>query len=166
MTKHLFTPNDVKKVRLDLLAQQKGLCALTGEPIFDYKGVLDHNHKTDFVRGVLHRNANSALGRIENLYTRELSWWYPESLSTFLRQCADYLDKQDNVEYIHPGWLKKVQTMFNKLPEGKKDLVLIQLGEEAKKNATERKKAFRKRLMSRVFTKQDIVEAIEGVKCE
>lgn len=38
---------------------------MCGEPIED-DAVLDHDHVTGFIRGVLHRGCNALLGKIEN----------------------------------------------------------------------------------------------------
>ena len=51
------------------LAQDKR-CALTGYSISLAEAVADHDHSTGHVRGVLHRGANSLLGKIENNYRR------------------------------------------------------------------------------------------------
>lgn len=51
------------------LAQDKR-CALTGYSISLEQAVVDHDHKTGHIRGVIHRGANSVLGKIENSYRR------------------------------------------------------------------------------------------------
>lgn len=51
------------------LAQGKR-CALTGYTISLAEAVADHDHATGHVRGVLHRGANSLLGKVENNYRR------------------------------------------------------------------------------------------------
>lgn len=48
-----------------LIEQQHGKCALCHQP-FEADAVLDHDHKTGIVRGVLHRGCNAMLGHIEN----------------------------------------------------------------------------------------------------
>ena len=45
----------------EMLAQQKGLCKLCGEP-FAGRPVVDHCHDTEVVRGLLHSQCNSLLG--------------------------------------------------------------------------------------------------------
>ena len=54
------------------LAAQGGLCALCGEPIETGKAVLDHDHKTGRIRGVLHRGCNALEGNITNALPRNL----------------------------------------------------------------------------------------------
>lgn len=58
--------NQVKQYRIDLLKKQNGLCYLCREPINEGEAVLDHCHKTGYIRGVLHRGCNCLLGKIEN----------------------------------------------------------------------------------------------------
>ena len=145
----LYTPADVQEVRHLLLKQQNGLDALTGLPIPDKQAVLDHCHQTQYVRGVLHRQSNAVLGKLENMYIRYLSWWYKGTLAEFLRKAADYLDRKQPKEYVHTGWLKRVKIDFNKLNAAGKDSVLKQLGSPAGKNEDERKKLFSKVLLTK-----------------
>ena len=161
--KHLYTAKELKEVRKQLFDEQEGKCLLTHAEIQFEKSVLDHDHKTDYVRGVLHRNVNSALGRIENLYTRELSWWYTGTLSSFLKECAEYLNKKQDTRFIHSGFLKTLKIMFNKLSEGQKDAVLVSLGSDKGKNGVERKKLFNDVLLSRKHTKSEVVNVIKEV---
>ena len=134
-------------------------------PIPDKQAVLDHNHSTQFVRAVLHRQSNATLGKIENLYTRYLSYWYPYSLSTFLRQVANYIDKPDDKRYIHPAWLKRVKTDFNKLKTKEQNDMLTLLGiEELPSNLKGRKDLFNQVLLTRVFTFDTIQEFLILVK--
>lgn len=51
------------------LKQQGGLCPLCGQPIdltILREGVVDHDHHTGEVRGVLHRGCNGAEGKVAN----------------------------------------------------------------------------------------------------
>ena len=45
-------------------------CALTGYTISLAEAVADHDHATGHIRGVIHRGANSLLGKLENSYRR------------------------------------------------------------------------------------------------
>ena len=56
------------KVR-QLKVEQGGLCRLCGLPVdlsLPKEGVVDHNHDTGEIRGVLHRSCNAAEGKIAN----------------------------------------------------------------------------------------------------
>ena len=61
---------EVKKVREELLRSQGGVCAITHYPLDPSDAVLDHCHTTGHIRGVIHRGANSLLGKLENNHKR------------------------------------------------------------------------------------------------
>lgn len=55
------------------LAEQDGKCLLCGNPIdlsITGEGVVDHNHDTGEIRGILHRSCNSAEGKAANAIGR------------------------------------------------------------------------------------------------
>lgn len=158
---HLYTATDVKKVRAILQQEQGGLDLITKIPIPDNQACLDHSHTTQLVRGVLHRQTNAALGKLEGVYTRYLSYWYEGTLSDFLRQSADYLEREEDCRYYHPGWIKKVCTEFSKLNEAGKKSMLEFLGSPQGSNATERKKLFRKAVLSKKFTYEGLMKEIK-----
>ena len=81
--KHLYTTKDVAEVRNLLKERQNNTDPITGLGIPNKQHVLDHNHKTQFVRAVLHRQSNFVLGKIENLWSRNLAWWYVGTLSKY-----------------------------------------------------------------------------------
>ncbi len=165
MTTDLYNTNDVKKVREQLTKEQDNKCAVTGLDIPAKQHVLDHAHDdTQFVRGVLHRQVNAFAGKAENAYIRLIAWWYPNDLPTLLRECADYLEKEPDGRYRHNGWLKKINTEFNKLKEVQKDTVLKSLDQPSGKNATERKKLFQKALLTKNFSYDTIRSLILQVK--
>lgn len=60
---------DIAEYRAMQLERQQRCCALCGEAI-DGDPVLDHDHKSGFVRMVLHRGCNALLGKIENNLAR------------------------------------------------------------------------------------------------
>lgn len=158
---HLYTTKDVQKVREKLYEEQEGVDPITGLIIPTNQKVLDHCHDSQFVRAVLHRQTNAVLGKIENLEMRYLSWWFDGTLSDFLRGCADYLDKQHEQKYLHPSFIKKLQVQFNKLNEKQKQEVLRELGEETGCNGVQRKVIFKKFVLKRTHTMQEILDIIE-----
>lgn len=89
--------------RARLAAEQGGRCAVclgkfgTKAPL---DPVLDHDHHTGAVRGVLHRGCNSLLGKVENNAPR----YGVHSLYAFCHGIAGYMQKhQVNVTgLIHP----------------------------------------------------------------
>lgn len=165
MTIDLYNTADVKKVRELLTKEQDNKCAVTGLEIPAKQHVLDHAHDdTQFVRGVLHRQVNAFAGKAENAYTRLIAWWYPNDLPTLLRECADYLEKESDGRYRHNGWIRKINTEFNKLKEAQKDKVLLALGQPVGNNATERKKLFQRMILTREFTYDTIRDVTNKAK--
>lgn len=59
-------PKEIKPERERLWKEQSGICPLCQDYINPEDAVLDHNHKTGYIRHVLHRNCNLFLGKIEN----------------------------------------------------------------------------------------------------
>lgn len=157
MSKHLYNAKDVREVREELY---NGVCELTGQKT-DFKDtVLDHDHDTQAVRGVLHRQSNAMLGKIENNFKRYIGWWYNSSLSDFLRAAAAYLENSATTELgiLHPSWIKKCKAEFNKLNEVSKSRVLKAMNLEDGKNSAERKAIFNKGLLTKNYTFDKIVQ--------
>lgn len=98
-----LTAAQVKLVRVKLAAEQGGRCCIcqgqlgTKAPL---DPVLDHNHQTGAVRGVLHRGCNSLLGKVENNAGR----YGVREVFAFCRGLAPYLQKHmSNITgYLHP----------------------------------------------------------------
>lgn len=165
MTKDLYTSKDVSEVKRLLYNQQQGKCALSGVNVDIKDCHTDHSHDDEqFVRGVLYKQSNMGLGKLEGLWTRYLKYWYPHDLPTFLRQAAAYLERSKDTRYRHPGWTTRLQTMFNTLKEKQKDSVLVQLGFHKQLNGLARKKVFRKAILSRKFNYLELKSIIEKEK--
>lgn len=77
--------------------EQGGLCPICGEHIdltIPKEGVIDHDHDTGEIRGVLHRSCNAAEGKVANAagrwgaksmdYTKIIPWL--ENLLKYLQQ--------------------------------------------------------------------------------
>lgn len=166
-TEDLYTTKDVERIRKLLTDEQENRCAITGIELAPTQHCLDHAHDEEqYVRGVAHRQSNAALGKLEGVYTRYLSYWYPGKLSDFLRQCAAYLEKLPDDRYRHPGWIKKAKTKFGALNEKQKDKVLIDLGYEKGVNSKQRKDIFAKVVLDRKLGYDTIREAIQAAKEE
>lgn len=161
---HLYTTKDVQAVREKLLHEQGGLDLVTKLLIPPKQSVLDHDHKTQYVRGVLHRQTNAVLGKLENAYIRYISWWYEGTLSDFLRGCADYLDREQPQNYIHPAFVKFLQVQFNKLSEPQKKKVLAHFGSDEGTNGKQRKALFQKVILRKENTMQEFLEVINKEK--
>lgn len=73
----------------DLLVNQSGVCGLckepgvipgVGQPITSETFVVDHNHKTDVVRGIIHSRCNIGIGYLrDDLATLKLAVCYLEA---------------------------------------------------------------------------------------
>ena len=161
MTIDLYTQADIKRIRQLLYEEQQGLCALTQLPV-EFKDVhLDHAHDSEqLVRGVLHKAANMSLGKIENIAVRYL-YWYPYTLPKFLRQVADYLEKEEDTRYRHADWQKRVRVIYNKLNAKQQNKVLTVLGSIEGGNVKSRKELFAKVVLDRNLGYNVIVETIE-----
>ena len=160
LSKHLYTTKDVQKVREQLYKEQNGIDPITGLVIPEKQKVLDHDHSNHYVRAVLHRQTNAVLGKIENLWTRYLGYWYTGTLSEFLKGCADYIEKEHPKEYLHPAFIKSLQVQFNKLNERQKQSVLLHFNEEKGCNGTQRKLVFKKFILKRTHSMDEILEVI------
>lgn len=161
---HLYSAKDVQVVREKLLSEQEGLDLITGLPIPQKQAVLDHDHSTNFVRGVLHRQTNAFLGKLENAYIRYIKWWYVGTLSEFLRGCADYIEKEHPKDYLHPAFIKSLQVQFNKLNEKQKQNVLLKFNEPNGCNGHQRKVIFKKFILKRTHSMTEILDVIKKEK--
>lgn len=162
-TEDLYTPADVKRVRELLIKEQDGLCAITGLEVQNNEWALDHVHdNTQLVRGAVHRVANLALGKVEGLKGRYL-YWYPHDVPTFLRACADYLEKNPDKRFRHNGWKVKIAQKFNKLSSKQQDYLLQCLDQPTGKNLVERKANFQKAILSKEFTYERLFTLIDKI---
>lgn len=158
MTTELYTTKDIAKVREELLKEQQGRDLLTGLPLSSKDAVCDHDHDTQYVRGVLHRQSNAVLGKIENLWTRYLGWWYNGTLPLFLRKAADYIERKQDERYVHPAWIKKMSTRFAKLTAKEQVDMLEEMLDYSNSeaivgtNGRERKIQYEKLMKSKQFT--------------
>jgi hypothetical protein len=94
-----LTASQVKVAREGLLLAQNGRCALCLR-IIRKDPVLDHDHHTGAVRGVLHRGCNALLGKVENNYRR----YGVEDLGAFLHGAPVYLirHRENRTGLLHP----------------------------------------------------------------
>lgn len=168
-TEDLFNADDVKKIRTLLYKEQDGLCKLACIPVALKDCHLDHKHDEEqLVRGTLYKQSNMVLGKLESLWVRYLSYWYPHDLPTFLRMAANYLESTEQTpdrRYRHPGWIKRCQILFNKLTTKQRDSVLLQLGyTERCMNDVQRKKIFAIMLKDKKLGYTTVLTAINKTK--
>ena len=82
-------------------------------PILDIKTqdwVLDHDHQNGMVRGVISRQANSLLGKVENFYLK-MCKGEKENLPNTLEAMAAYLE-QETLDVLHPVGLTQLTKKF------------------------------------------------------
>lgn len=88
-----------------LLKEQGGLCPLCNKPIdltIKGEGVIDHDHDSGRIRGLLHRSCNAAEGKISNAAAR----WGAKSASydaiiPYLENLVAYLKKPQS-HFVYP----------------------------------------------------------------
>ena len=91
-------PKDIKPLREQLLKEQNGLCAICGEHIHPTEAVLDHCHKTGYIRSVLHRGCNAYIGHMENNLARNKIT--PLRLQSILSNFLFYINSHKPI--LHP----------------------------------------------------------------
>lgn len=94
---------------------QEGLCPLCSKPIdtsIKGEGVIDHDHDTGEIRGVLHRSCNAAEGKISNAAAR---WGAKtskyEDIIAYLKSVVKYLESE-GTGFMYPT---------HKTPDEKRD---------------------------------------------
>ncbi len=87
-------------VRNKLLADQGHCCLLCGREVEREQAVLDHDHVTGHVRGVLHRGCNAMLGHLENNRPRHMLK-DDDKFGAFLSNVLSYIngDYSQNPQY-------------------------------------------------------------------
>jgi len=109
---------DLKDFRLGQLLVQGGTCPLCKTKIKPEEAVLDHDHDTGHVRGVLHRSCNSSEGRI-------LSWAKRSRDSNpyhFLKNLVEFHEKDHSDNPIHPKHMTEAEKELKKLKKHQKKL--------------------------------------------
>jgi hypothetical protein len=119
-------------------------------PLVEYKTsnwVVDHNHTSGFVRGVVSSEGNVLLGRIENAFKRLSRGAKRASLPTILRNMASYLE-QDDLQLLHPEGFRQLYKRFYSLSKDLQLDILLKFGTNREdiskcKNAKERTELYK-----------------------
>jgi hypothetical protein len=140
----LISAEDVKSQRKNSVSINPN-CEILGTALRGAE-VLDHDHSNCVVRGVLHRQSNVFLGKIENSYKRYIRNISCIGLPDLLRSTANYLEhcsySKYKIKVYHPQWIKRVQIDFKKLNVKNKEKYLeVFHGEQIYNNDVERLKA-------------------------
>lgn len=126
-----------------LLKEQGGLCPLCRKPIDLHEkgeGVLDHDHDTGRIRGVLHRSCNAAEGKISNAAAR----WGAKSA-----KYADIVPYLENLVAYLKATPKPVIYPMHKTVDERKEAQLKRSRERRAEIAAKRKLAQQQRQESK-----------------
>ncbi len=103
---------DISRYKKELL-QENHKDPITNHPIKDI--VLDHRHSDGYCRGLLDRETNQYLGKLEQNFIRFIRWKFPGAyLPDVLRKAADYLERDPSGNPLHPGWAESEVKKFNR----------------------------------------------------
>lgn len=105
--------SEMNALRERLHKEQNGICPLIKKAFPAEDMVIDHQHKdrmaqepgengAGLIRGCIHRMANIIEGKIWNSWKRTAMNQHDIPLPDFLRNLADYLER-DNLPLIHPS---------------------------------------------------------------
>ncbi len=97
---HKLKASEVAAYRATALEEQGGHCMLCCDRVSPDDAVLDHDHKTGHVRGVLHRGCNAMLGHIENNRARNML--KDARLRRFLSGVWTYITADHTSRPLHP----------------------------------------------------------------
>jgi len=85
-----ITASMISAITRQMLANQKGLCLMCKRVVEKGTAVLDHDHATGRLRGVLHRGCNAMLGHLENNRPRHILT-DEAKFREWLANAADYI---------------------------------------------------------------------------
>ena len=89
---------DIRLLREQYYLEQNGLCAICHELVQPEEAVLDHDHKTGYLRAVLHRGCNAYIGHMENNLARNRIT--PSRLDMILANFKNYVASTKPI--LHP----------------------------------------------------------------
>jgi len=92
----------IAALRERLIVEQGGLDPILGEPL--RKPCLDHDHFDGKCRGVLSQCVNTFEGYVLKAWMKYVAAYTDTSLSTALRNLADYLEQDFSSYPIHGGY--------------------------------------------------------------
>lgn len=146
----ILKAKDVAKLRSKWLKKQGNRDALLG--LSTNFPTLDHDHITGYCRGVLDRDVNQFLGKVESAYKRFLRHKTSISLPNILRSTADYLlDNKSTQEIIHPKDVSLKVKRFSRFNLAKQRLTLTTLGLQSTLNKKENVGIYKKYLNTHTY---------------
>ena len=118
-------------------------CPILGIPLKYSEAVVDHDHKTGLIRGVVHRQGNVLLGKIENVFRRYLAG-HNLDIETTLLHLIDYLhDTPERDLVFHPSSIRLFCTRFRSRTAHDQRQILINSGIEPGSSVKIRLKQYR-----------------------
>ena len=109
-------------------------CPILGTALDHGSAVVDHDHASGLIRGVIDRQANVLLGKIERLQKTFLKCSNDE-LRLILMRCVDWMDshESDTSETMpfHPKGKARMITKFRAMPKSQQEAMLIAVGQMA-----------------------------------
>lgn len=111
--------------------------------------VVDHCHQSGEIRGVLHRQSNAFLGKVENAWKRYASSSSEVPLPEALRRMADYIEFGSS-GLLHPVGATQLQKKFKQKKNEEQLKILLDLGVDIENidvsNSDKRSKLYRKQI--------------------
>lgn len=146
----ILKQKDIRTLRQVWLNYQRGRDAAI--PTLEVENAtLDHDHADGYCRGVLDREVNQFLGKVESAYKRFIRY-KGISLEMALDGIARYIRADFSSNPLHPGHVKTLSRTFNSLPVKAQVIRLKSLGIEPKETKDLRLKQYKKYLLSEVNT--------------
>ena len=162
MSKRLRNVDEIRKV---LLQQQLGICPIYQIPISGKDACVDHNHHDPWeVRGVLHRQSNAMLGKLERSYFRYIKPFTHLTLKEVLANMVEYLERKTIGNPIHPSALNEWVKPFKRLNADNKKMILKNFGLNPGKNDRERVKSIRTLLQKDIITYGELLEEVRALE--
>ncbi len=119
----ILKTKDVPKLRAKWLKEQGNKDDILNESTNN--PTLDHDHVTGYCRGVLDRDVNQFLGKLESAYKRYLKHKTKAPLPGILKWVANYLEHNKSTEeIIHPKDVSLRIKRFSRLNAEKQKKIL------------------------------------------
>lgn len=103
---------NIAKFRDSLLEEQRGMCAILGEPVD--KPCLDHDHFDGKCRGVIGSNINMFEGQIQKQWSKHMEGKTSLTMTEALRRIADYLEKDNSSMPLHGEIVSSLKKSLNR----------------------------------------------------
>lgn len=112
-------PNNLPNIKKFLINKQLGKCPITGRDLrcmIDTNVVIDHDHRTGYIRAVLPRAINGLEGKVKNLLIRWGGCKSTAEMIQMLRNLANYLEvhRVPQTNWIHPTHLSPAEARAKK----------------------------------------------------